>query len=89
MPKKKKKVKQIEPEPFVTVEGGEPVRKKKKKTKSSKEQGEKQPVDVQPPSTDVDGTEAETTPSIAEMGNPVEQPDSPQEQPPVEVSFLM
>ena len=89
MPKKKKKVKQVEPEPSVTVEGGEPARKKKKKTKSSKEQGENQPVDVQPPSTDVVGTEAETTPSIAEMGNPVEQPDLPQEQPTVEVSFLM
>ncbi|KAL5173278.1 hypothetical protein HKD37_16G045853 [Glycine soja] len=85
MPKKKKKVKQVEPEPSVTVEGGEPVRKKKKKTKSSKEQGENQPVDVQPPSTGVDGAEAETTPSIAEMGNLVEQPDLPQEQPTVEV----
>ncbi|KAH1239999.1 hypothetical protein GmHk_08G024298 [Glycine max] len=85
MPKKKKKVKQVEPEPSVTVEGGEPARKKKKKTKSSKEQGDNQPVDVPPPSTEVDGTEAEATPSIAEMGNPIEQPDSPQEQPPVEV----
>ncbi|KAL5138864.1 hypothetical protein HKD37_10G028935 [Glycine soja] len=85
MPKKKKKVKQVEPEPSVTVEGGEPARKKKKKTKSSKEQGDNQPVDVQPPSTDVDGTEAEATPSIAEKGNPVEQPDLPQEQPTVEV----
>ena len=89
MPKKKKKVKQIEPEPSVTVEGGEPVRKKKKKTKSSKEQGENQPVDVQPPSTDVGGAETETTPSIAEMGNLVEQPDLPQEHPTVEVSFLI
>ena len=44
------------------------------------------PVDVQPPSTDIDGTEVEATPSIAEMGNPVDQPDSPQEQPAVEVS---
>ncbi|KAL5160928.1 hypothetical protein HKD37_07G018317 [Glycine soja] len=85
MPKKKKKVKQIEPEPSVTVEGGEPVRKKKKKTKSSKEQGENQPVDVQPPSTDVGGAETETIPSIAEMGNLVEQPDLPQEHPTVEV----
>ncbi|KAL5122913.1 hypothetical protein HKD37_02G003610 [Glycine soja] len=85
MPKKKKKAKQIEPEPSVTVEGGEPVRKKKKKTKSSKEQGENQPVDVQPPSTDVGGAETETTPSIAEMGNLVEQPDLPQEHPTVEV----
>ncbi|KAH1214822.1 hypothetical protein GmHk_13G036099 [Glycine max] len=85
MPKKKKKVKQVEPEPSVTVEGGEPARKKKKKTKSSKEQGNNHPVDIQPPSTDVDGTEVEATPSIAEMGNPVEQPNLPQEQPTVEV----
>ncbi|KAL5130511.1 hypothetical protein HKD37_12G033556 [Glycine soja] len=85
MPKKKKKVKQIEPEPSVAVEGGEPIKKKKKKTKSSKEQGDNQPVDVQPPSTNIDGTEVETTPSIAEMGNPVEPPNSPQEQPAVEV----
>ena len=89
MPKKKKKVKQVEPEPSVAVEGGEPAKKKKKKTKSSKEQGDNQPVDVQPPSTDIDGTEVEAAPSIAEMGNPVEQPNSPQEQPTVEVSFLM
>ncbi|KAH1215473.1 hypothetical protein GmHk_13G036602 [Glycine max] len=85
MPKKKKKVKQVEPEPSVAVEGGEPIKKKKKKTKPSKEQGDNQPVDVQPPSTDIDGTEVEATPSIAEMGNPVDQPDSPQEQPAVEV----
>ncbi|KAH1240879.1 hypothetical protein GmHk_07G018620 [Glycine max] len=85
MPKKKKKVKQVEPEPSVAVEGGEPVKKKKKKTKSSKEQGNHQPVDVQPPSTDIDGTEVEAAPSIAEMGNPVEQPNSPQEQPTLEV----
>ncbi|KAL5156645.1 hypothetical protein HKD37_15G041574 [Glycine soja] len=85
VPKKKKKVKQVESEPSVAVEGGEPIKKKKKKTKPSKEQGDNQPVDIQPPSTDVDGTEAETTPSIAEMGNPVEQPDLPQEQPTVEV----
>ena len=89
MPKKKKKVKQVEPEPSVTVEGGEPARKKKKKTKSSKEQGDNQPVDVQPPSTDVDGTAAETTPSIAEMGNLVEQPDLSPKYPTVEVSFLI
>ncbi|KAH1206942.1 hypothetical protein GmHk_16G047242 [Glycine max] len=85
MPKKKKKVKQVEPEPSVAVEGGEPIKKKKKKTKPSTEQGDNQPVDVQPPSTDIDGTEVEATPSIAEMGNPVDQPDSPQEQPAVEV----
>ncbi|KAL5191633.1 hypothetical protein HKD37_04G010884 [Glycine soja] len=85
MPKKKKKVKQVEPESSVAVEGGEPIKKKKKKTKSSKEQGDNQPVDVPPPSTDIGGTEVETTPSIAEMGNPVEQPNSPQEQPAVEV----
>ncbi|KAH1212112.1 hypothetical protein GmHk_14G040383 [Glycine max] len=85
MPKKKKKVKQVEPEPSVAVEGGEPIKKKKKKTKPSKEQGDNQPVDVQPPSTDIDGTEVEATPSVAEMGNPVDQPDSPQEQPAVEV----
>ncbi|KAH1209248.1 hypothetical protein GmHk_15G043829 [Glycine max] len=85
MPKKKKKVKQVEPEPSVAVEGGEPAKKKKKKTKSSKEQGDNQPVDVQPPSTDIDGTEVEAAPSIAEMGNPVEQPNLPQEQPAVEV----
>jgi len=87
MPKKKKKVKQVEPAPSVTVEGGEPAKKKKKKTKSSKEQGDNQPVDVPPPSTNIDGTEVEAAPSIAEMGNPVEQPNSPQEQPSVEVSF--
>ncbi|KAH1231137.1 hypothetical protein GmHk_10G030438 [Glycine max] len=81
MPKKKKKVKQVEPEPSVAVEGGEPIKKKKKKPKPSKEQGDNQPVDVQPPSTDIDGTEVEATPSVAEMGNPVDQPDSPQEQP--------
>ncbi|KAL5148570.1 hypothetical protein HKD37_13G035601 [Glycine soja] len=85
MPKKKKKVKQVEPEPSVAVEGGEPAKKKKKKTKSSKEQGDNQPVDVPPPLTDIDGTEVEAAPSIAEMGNPVEQPNSPQEQPAVEV----
>ncbi|XP_028193319.1 eukaryotic translation initiation factor 4 gamma-like [Glycine soja] len=85
IPKKKKKVKQVEPEPSVAVEGGEPIKKKKKKTKPSKEQGDNQPVDVQPPSTDIDGTEVEATPSIAEMGNPVDQPDLPQEQPAVEV----
>ena len=86
MHKKKKKVKQVEPEPSVAVEGGEPIKKKKKKTKPSKEQGDNQPVDVQPPSTDIDGTEVEATPSIAEMGNPVEPPNSPQKQPAVAVS---
>ncbi|KAH1206259.1 hypothetical protein GmHk_16G046769 [Glycine max] len=85
MPKKKKKVKQVEPEPSVAVEGGEPAKKKKKKTKSSKEQGDNQPVDIQPPSTDIDGTEVEAAPSIAEMGNPVEQPNLSQEQLAVEV----
>eukprot|EP00256_Glycine_max_P039371 XP_006588129.1 uncharacterized protein LOC102669648 [Glycine max] len=85
MPKKKKKVKQVEPEPSVAVEGGEPIKKKKKKTKLSKEQGDNQPVDFQPPSTDIDGTEVEATPSVAEMGNPIDQPDLPQEQPAVEV----
>ena len=86
MPKKKKKVKQVEPEPPVAVEGGESIKKKKKKTKSSKEQGNNQPVDVQPPSTNIDGTEVEATPSIAEMGNPVDRPNSPREQSVVEVS---
>ena len=35
----------------------------------------------------LDGTEVEAAPSIAEMGNPVEQPNLSQEQPAVEVSF--
>ena len=75
--KKKKKAKQVEPEPSVAVEGGEPAKKKKKKTKSLKEQGDNQPVDIQPPSTDIGGTEVEAAPSVAEMGNPVENPDLP------------